>query len=780
MTREWLTQKEVASLEGLSKVALHYRIKNGVYPSDKLRVTAGHGGHGGQRTEIHVSALSAAGQATFYGTPAPAPELPIPPSTPLRERASTPLRERRSLSGVEATDVETPSLTQAEFWLTAGEAAALMRKSAKSVRRYCQEGKIEKFRLQDDGTYLVHAHALNDKALFAFYESKGLPIPDYLKKRLLVSLDDVSSDDRDTAYYRLDVLERFEAFAGVHSRDQEEAAEEFCRLWNADLQHDLDPLSWSTLLRWKRRYAHEGLRGLVPKKKVSAPRLTMPAEAESFLKSHYLRQGNMGSKQLAAQATLLKGSELGWELPSKETLVRRLNQLTAGEQILYREGRKAFEDKVLPSLLRDYDSITPMEWWVSDHHQFDCAVAMPDGRLIIPWVTAWEDMKSRKLVAYQIVEQPNSDTICMALYHGIKRYGIPRHVLIDNGRDYTCRRLTGGASPFRLLKQEEQGRLRGIYEALQIDAHFALPYNAKAKPIERMFRRFEEQYCSQLPGYRGSHPKDRPENFAEEWKTGTVLSLAEFERHFAQYLEQRYHADAHRGHGMNGRSPNEVFAQEHTVAGYASEEHLRLLLLKVADSRTYQRNGVKIFDAHYRVEPLQHVASVGKSFWVRYDQQDLSKVFLYARSEHQAENDVFMAEARRIERSGFQDAEAFAAHKKEQKAIREQMRQGEQARRKAAGLDKPMPIHARLAMTDADPAPEQETRGGKGKVTRLVQKPVEEKPLTGKRGEIREFVGAGSNPPVLQPPVLQKSLVQQPADEIEDELAAMFKSYMGF
>ncbi|MER8207569.1 hypothetical protein, partial [Acinetobacter baumannii] len=44
-----------------------------------------------------------------------------------------------------------------------------------------------------------------------------------------------------------------------------------------------------------------------------------------------------------------------------------------------------------------------------------------------------------------------------------------------------------------------------------INVSCALPYNAKAKPIERLFGTLEKRFCKHLPQYLSNDPKTRPE-----------------------------------------------------------------------------------------------------------------------------------------------------------------------------------------------------------------------------------------------------------------------------
>ena len=52
--------------------------------------------------------------------------------------------------------------------------------------------------------------------------------------------------------------------------------------------------------------------------------------------------------------------------------------------------------------------------------------------------------------------------------------------------------------------------------------HFALPYNAQTKPIERDFRTIKEYLSKHCQGYRGGNVVERPEYLVEEIKSNKI------------------------------------------------------------------------------------------------------------------------------------------------------------------------------------------------------------------------------------------------------------------
>ena len=93
-------------------------------------------------------------------------------------------------------------------------------------------------------------------------------------------------------------------------------------------------------------------------------------------------------------------------------------------QVLHREGLAAYEAKCAPYIEVDPDSVEPGQVWVGDHSEFNCWIRHA-GRWVRPWVTAWEDYRSRAIVGYRISASPNQTTIMLAAKRAVEEHGPP-------------------------------------------------------------------------------------------------------------------------------------------------------------------------------------------------------------------------------------------------------------------------------------------------------------------------------------------------------------------
>ena len=76
--------------------------------------------------------------------------------------------------------------------------------------------------------------------------------------------------------------------------------------------------------------------------------------------------------------------------------------------------------------------------------------------------------------------------------------GLPKICQTDHGLDYSGRDMTG-ETPGRGRKRRQSGNkippVQGIYATVGIEHTQSIPYNARAKIIERWHRTIKEQFC---------------------------------------------------------------------------------------------------------------------------------------------------------------------------------------------------------------------------------------------------------------------------------------------
>ena len=411
--------------------------------------------------------------------------------------------------------------------------------------------------------------------------------------------------------------ERMEILSLFRSSGSVEEAKKAISLWKAN-----NPGSKGSLraaYRWDELEREGGPAALLPGWS-GTEHSSVPDEAYGYFKKLYLTQ-QCRSAQVCVDLLPMQYPDI----PSSGCFLRRLGREIPPHIIYYyRRGPAAYDRKFGSCAERDYSTIAPGGIYVMDHHQVDVAVLGRDGKPMFPWVTACVDARSRKYLGWVICPQPNSDTIHLAFRRACLRFGVPKEILIDNGKDFRSQLFAGGVRRFR-LRLDETAEKALIYQ-LGVTPHFTLPYNARSKPIERSFLTLKERFSRLLPTFRGGDVTERPEELAEMIKSGKSVPIEEFEHLYAGFVEAVFNNAPHRGNGMDGRTPNEVFGQGN-VARQVDENLFSLLLLKNSRPSIVGKNGVTFFNRVYFAEPLLMLK--GQPVYLRYDPDEIGRVWIY-------------------------------------------------------------------------------------------------------------------------------------------------------
>src|SRR6185312_6975981 len=183
-------------------------------------------------------------------------------------------------------------------------------------------------------------------------------------------------------------------------------------------------------------------------------------------------------------------------------------------KVMGREGDEAFHNTQEIISFRNLADIQPLDYVVMDHRRLDFFCLVPDRTvtsksgwvLARPWLTAAIDMRTRKWLAWAIVETPSSDSIATVLKRSFLEYGLPVSVYWDNGKDFRCEWLEGRSPRVesRRVDQLSTG-WRGVMDTLGVRVHHAIVKRARSKIIEPNFGRTSD-FDRTLPWWCGHNP----------------------------------------------------------------------------------------------------------------------------------------------------------------------------------------------------------------------------------------------------------------------------------
>lgn len=417
-------------------------------------------------------------------------------------------------------------------------------------------------------------------------------------------------------------------------------------------------------------FQKQGVIGLIDRRGGVRNIAEFPDEAKTYLSGLYLNI-NQPPLSWCIKHLKIKAKDAGWRLPKSDSpFYHFIDSIPQETKDYHRRGERYWREHYVPSVLRDYESFSSGEIYVSDHQQINVALRHTSGKVIFPWLSGWLDMRSRKIVGWHLDIIPSGNTVNISLKRAIESCGVPKHVVLDNGRDYSSIQFTGGVKKrFRFKINETE--FTGIYKLLDIEPHFCIPGNPQSKSIERWFWTQEMHFQKAFSTYRGNNVLNRPEGVDTRIKDSKhVMDWDNFLDCLEDYIHDYNQNHQHRGHGMEGRTPNEVW-DEHFALNpqrHVSPASLRLLMMKSKKSKV-GRFGVNAFSDYYRSERLMDFG--GEVVLYRYDPADLSEIHVYNL------DGGFLCTAKKIHRTAWNNEEAYreikSLEKRRRKAVKEQV-----------------------------------------------------------------------------------------------------------
>lgn len=526
------------------------------------------------------------------------------------------------------------------MWITIDEASSLLNITRATIYNRIEKGQLNRKdgAKQSNGKSetLIELESLPASAQVVYYKRLKSSGND---SDVRIDQDDVqqmSDDEMKTAWHRMQVIiEMDQRPVGVNRTDH---LRNLCKREN---------ISLSKLYKWQKLYRENGLTALVKRKERadSGESRSFDEDAVKFLKNQYVHYRN---KLRAYQELESAAVDMEWQIGSYSQACRILKSGVDNNEAMrayMNGGQLALKNIAGPCILRDYSDLSPLEYICGDHMQCDVLVwDEAQKKIIRPWLTAWMDMRTRALWGWHISRQPNSRTIALALRHGILPksdnnpvFGIPQNAYIDNGRDYKSFYISGLRWQMKKLgKMEYDLETKSVFGQLQIMDRYALPFNPGSKPIERAFRTFHEQFEAFLPGYVSGKTDTRDGAKVQmEIDQRKLLFFDDYKLQFRYYIEGVYHQNSHRGEGMDGKSPVQVW-NEYLENGFEPmtlrPNTLDLLLLMRKEGVKVQRHGVTLNGRLYSNPGLIHYLK--KIVDLRWDPDDLENVYVFYKGKY--------------------------------------------------------------------------------------------------------------------------------------------------
>lgn len=554
-------------------------------------------------------------------------------------------------------------------WLATKEAAELLGYSERAIRNKAKNGEytyryIPSSTGQGGKKMEILLESLPEQAQKAYLNKNG-------ECQTVFNTDFIStSSQKEKGYLRSEAVRKYKKFLGQCKKEGMKKKTEimplFIRQWNGE--HPDFQITQRALYDWMNKSKSGQPEKLIDKRGgYNRGQSSIPKPYADLFDSLYLQQSKP-SIESCFREVQIKANLNGDSIPGIKAFRNHVRNLNKAVVILAREGQKAFDDKCMTYTERDYSQLKPNDIWVADHHIWDIFVRVPDSKggwkLERPWGSYWMDMRTRKIVSSIIrTESPNADIVLCSFGLGVEHFGIPKAVQLDNGKDYRAKDLFGPKDKYIVSEDEKNRIFNSLAFNLKIDTHFAIPYNAKSKPIERVFNTFESQLGKKYSSYAGSNAKQRPEDL-KDLDIMSIITLENFIEQHNRYVYEIYNETRHSGAGMNGMSPNQAYADIPFTIRRAPKEVLYFSLMRVKEPRTVQRNGVTFNGIHfYNQDCINHL---GKKVIAKYDPREPEVLYIFD------ENENFLFEANKVQKRNWDASpEDYQAESQRKKIVRQ-------------------------------------------------------------------------------------------------------------
>ncbi len=575
-------------------------------------------------------------------------------------------------------------LTGGKIWFTAQEIADLALPGLpKAKRKVNERAEAELWAMKVDaaglplarprqgrGGGLEYHHSILPAAARAELVKRGVVLdasdPSPAGRSVLWSWFDGQSDDvKDVARGRLKAIVAFDLFrqAGMSTTAAVAAT--------ADDQD----VSVATVNNWRKLV--EGVRvedrlpHLAPRRQGGGAKADIDEMAWQLFLADYLRPEGPPTLASCYRRLVTRYAEpQGISLPHWRTFERKIARDVDPRLVIYkRKGADALRG-TLPPQRRTVAGLHAMELVNIDGHKFDVFVRFPDGTIQRPIMVAIQDVYSRKVLARRVGMSESAVQTRLCFADLFRDFGIPKGCVLDNGRAFASKWITGGArSRFRFKIREDEPT--GLLTGLGIEIHWALPFRGQSKPIERAFGDMCKNIATDpefAGAYTGNRPDAKPENYGSR-----AVPLADFMRVLDLGLAEHNARIGRDTEIAHGRSFDAAFEESYASApiGKATAEELRQALLTGEQLRPDRKSGhITIAGNRYWTPELSQLA--GQLLTVRFDPDDLTlPIHIYDRGGE------YICSAPIWEDTGFLDIASAKARAKLEGDLRKAVREVE-------------------------------------------------------------------------------------------------------
>ena len=286
----------------------------------------------------------------------------------------------------------------------------------------------------------------NGRPSAAMWDDDPLNMAEPQEKILPPDYEAITAEEREQIAFWKGIIKEWDNFRAGSELNKAEADNAFVELTAARLakSHPHISLTVRSLYRKRKALYSKGEAALIDKRgKHGKHAKKLTDEMFDIFEYYYLDE----SRKTATLCRFLTNEELKRlhglsvisalpELPSIGTFERAAKSIPIPYIKWFREGKEAFISDCAPYIRRMYDDLAPNDIWVADGHTFDIMVLGKDGKPFRPYLSAFMDVRTRKMMGWVVAERLCGDVTIYALKRGVEIYGAPKAILGDKGREY--------------------------------------------------------------------------------------------------------------------------------------------------------------------------------------------------------------------------------------------------------------------------------------------------------------------------------------------------------
>lgn len=386
-----------------------------------------------------------------------------------------------------------------------------------------------------------------------------------------------------------------------------------------------------------------------PKADNTFPSLT--AEARAIIENIWFDKGfaaNAGTIEMLYWKLEQIAGQRGWEIPSYKTVARYIKHVmdSGGQSVhfLAANGMREFRNKKMIKGKRDTTSLAVMEFVQGDGHTFDCWVAYkyPNGKVqaVRPKLVSWIDTRSRVVMGDVMDVTVGAQVVKESVVKMIYEWGTPKHLHIDNGKEYTAEAMLGQSRKERTPKDviELDSETLGFVRSIGVeDWSRSLPHQPWGKgqkerffgTVTGSFTKWMDSYVGTLTGSRTAAKKKK--DIKKMLERGQLLWMDEFYALWKKWLTEFYHQREHSSLKKDGEKhtkPIELYANaEDRYVKPAPPRSFAAMLLMKADKALVRNQGITKFGHLYTDYELHKY--VGETVGIKWDIDDVTKLYVF-------------------------------------------------------------------------------------------------------------------------------------------------------